>query len=363
MVESVKNRYVPEDVSPPGHTLRELLRERGLTQSELATRMGRPEKTVSEIVNGKAAITVETALQLELVLGVPAAFWNAREQQYRQHVARRAQERTLARQASWLSNFPVAEMEKRGLLRRGATAAARLREMLAFLGVSGPDEWSELRARHNVAFRRSAAFDVDEGSLAVWLRQGLREAARVAAQPYHRATFRDALREARSLTREPPEVFQDRLVATCADAGVIVVFVPEFKGCRTSGATRWVAPDRALIQLSLRYRTDDQLWFTFFHEAAHILLHGKKLIFLEGQTHEGELEEEANAWAANTLIPQPTFRRLQRVPQYTKDGVRAFARECGVSPGIVVGRLQHEGLLPYSHFNDLKRRFTWAADT
>lgn len=91
MVDSVKNRYVPKEVSPPSDTLRELLRERGLTQSELATRMGRPEKTVSKIVNGKAAITVETALQLELVLGVPAAFWNAREQQYRQHVARRAQ--------------------------------------------------------------------------------------------------------------------------------------------------------------------------------------------------------------------------------------------------------------------------------
>ena len=363
MSDSVQNQYAPEEVSPPGDTLRDLLSERGLTQSELATRMGRPKKTVSEIVNGKAAITVDTALQLELVLGVPAAFWNTREQHYRQYLARRAQEKELARQVSWLSRFPISEMVKRNLLRRGESKPERVRELLAFLGVSSPEQWSELVALQNVAFRKSMAFDVDEGALAVWLRQGLLEAGRVASQPYRRAAFLAALREARSLTREGPEVFQDRLVTTCARAGVIVVFVPEFKGCRASGATRWVAPDRALIQLSPRYRTDDHLWFTFFHEAAHILLHGKKLIFLEAHRHEGEQEEEANRWAADTLIPRGAYKRLRRLQPYSKAKIRAFAHECCVSPGIVVGRLQHDGLLPRSHCNDLKRRFQWANET
>ncbi len=360
MRESVKNKYSPDEVSPPGETLRDILRERGLTQAELATRTGRPKKTISEIVNGKAAITVDTALQFELALGVPAAFWNAREQQYREHLARRAQEEELARSVSWLLKFPVAEMVKRGLLRREATKPERVRELLAFLGVSSPEQWSELFARQNVAFRKSTAFDVDEGSLAIWLRQGLIEAKRVPSQPYDRRAFRAALREARSLSREEPESFQEKLVATCAEVGVIVRFVPEFKGCRASGATRWIAPDRALIQLSLRYRTDDHLWFTFFHEAAHILLHGKKLIFIEGQRHEGGREAEANRWAANALIPRSEFKRLRKMRPYSKAGIQAFARECDVSPGIVVGRLQHEGLLPYSHCNDLKRRFKWA---
>ncbi|WP_420442462.1 hypothetical protein [Candidatus Palauibacter sp.] len=119
--------------------------------------------------------SVDTALQFELALGVPAAFWNAREQQYREHLARRAQEEELARRVSWLSKFPVAEMVKRGLLRREATKPERVRELLAFLGVSSPERWSELFALQNVAFRKSTAFDVDEGSLAVWLRQGLIE--------------------------------------------------------------------------------------------------------------------------------------------------------------------------------------------
>ncbi|MCZ0934169.1 MAG: helix-turn-helix domain-containing protein [Gemmatimonadetes bacterium] len=362
MSDAVRNRYSPDEVSPPGETLREILHERGFTQAELATRTGRPRKTISEIVNGKAAITVDTALQFELVLGVPAAFWNAREQHYREHLARRAQEDDLARHVSWISKFPVAEMVKRGLLQREASKPGRVRELLAFLGVSSPEQWTELAALQNVAFRKSTAFDVDEGSLAVWLRQGLIEAERVPSQPYNREAFMAALREARALTREEPGVFADKLVAACARAGVIISFVPEFKGCRASGATRWIAPDRALIQLSLRYRTDDHLWFTFFHEAAHILFHGKKLIFIEGQRHEGDEETEANRWAANALIPKPEFERLRKMRPYSKAGIRAFARECGVSPGVVVGRLQHEGLLPHSHCNDLKRRFRWSRE-
>ena len=231
MGDAIQNQYAPDRVSPPGDTLREVLHERGLTQSELATRMGRPRKTISEIMNGKAAITVDTALQLELVLGIPASFWNAREQHYRQHLARRTQEEELTRQVSWLSRFPISEMVSRGLLRPGARRSERMRELLAFLGVSGPEQWTEFATGQSVAFRTSAASEADEGALAVWLRQGLLEAGRVASAPYRRDAFKMALREARGLTRQSPEIFQTALVDSCARAGVIVVFVPEFKGC------------------------------------------------------------------------------------------------------------------------------------
>ena len=104
------HQYRPDTVSPPGETLRDLLEEMGLSQAELATRMGRPKKTISEIMNGKAAITTETALQLEMVLGVPADFWNAREQDYREYLAREQQAQELARQYEWAKRFPLAKI-------------------------------------------------------------------------------------------------------------------------------------------------------------------------------------------------------------------------------------------------------------
>jgi len=84
-----RNEYRPDIVSAPGETLLEMLEERSMTQAELAARTGRPEKTINEIVKGKAAITPDTALQFERVFGTPATFWLDRERLYQEYMARR----------------------------------------------------------------------------------------------------------------------------------------------------------------------------------------------------------------------------------------------------------------------------------
>ena len=360
MGEPQMNEYRPDTVSPPGETLRDLLEEMGLSQAELATRMGRPKKTISEIMNGKAAITTETALQLEMVLGVPADFWNAREQNYREYLAREQQAQELARQYEWAKQFPLARMSAHGMVPKVKDRSEQVRLLLTFLGVNAPEQWAELCSQHAVSFRKSATFEADSNALGAWLRAGVVRSGKIAAQDYDKRTFLLALREARSLTREEPEVFQAVIQAHCGAAGVAVVFVPQLPKSRVSGATRWLTPNKALIQLSLRYKTNDHLWFTFFHEAAHILLHGKRSIFLDTLRHEGQEEEEANRWAADFLVPPDRFTELQAWDVYRKAAIRDFAASIGIAPGIIVGRLQHEGLLPRSHCNDLKVRLEWA---
>lgn len=112
------------------------------------------------------------------------------------------------------------------------------------------------------------------------------------------------------------------------------------------------------------YKTDDQFWFSFFHEAGHILLHGKRNVFLEfKENQKDEEEKEANKFAADLLIPQDEWKRFLALSQKrTKAGIRQFASEIGIAPGIVVGRLQHEKELQPSHCNDLKRRLEWGSD-
>jgi Zn-dependent peptidase ImmA (M78 family) len=124
-----------------------------------------------------------------------------------------------------------------------------------------------------------------------------------------------------------------------------------------SGVARWLNPAKAMIQLSLRYKSDDHLWFTFFHEAGHILLHGKRDVFVEGEGLVDEKEEEANRFAANILVPPLQYRRLLSMKPFGKSTIKAFAQELGIAPGVLVGRLQHDGHLPFSHCNDLKQRF------
>jgi len=365
MISSIHNQYIPDYVSPPGETLLELIEERGISQAELAERMGRPKKTINEIVKSKAAITPQTALQLERALGVDASFWNNRERNYRQYLAQLEEAQQLGSRVDWLRGFSISTMVKLGWIQACDDEVEQLRELLNFFGVVSPDQWETLWSRSSTALRKTPAFHSNWKDVSAWLRRGEIEAQRIYCQPYNPVMFRRVLiEEIRSLTLESPEVFQPELVRQCAEAGVAVVFVAQLPKAKVSGATRWLTSEKALIQLSLRYKTDDHLWFTFFHEAGHILLHGKRDIFLENDDCIDVKEQQANDFAAKILIPPARLRSFlqQSKPRYPRQqAIRAFAAEIGVAPGIVVGRLQHDGVVPFSHYNGLKRSLVWAA--
>jgi hypothetical protein len=248
-------------------------------------------------------------------------------------------------------------MVRAGIVQDLADKKALLVQVLNFFGVGSPAAWGRLWTTQRAVFRQSRAFRSAPGTVATWLRLGELRAQRIQCAAFDRAKFRAALEQIRALTMEPPEAFQKKLEQLCANAGVAVAFVPELPGTHVSGATRWLTPKKALIQLSLRYKSDDHLWFTFFHEAGHILLHGKRRVFLEDSRATDAQEKEANAFAANILIPPAAFREFQRRGDTSRAAFRKFAEGLGVSPGIVVGRLQFERALPFSHCNDLKRRF------
>lgn len=366
MSKTTCNEFLPDYASPPGDTLLEALEERGMSQAELANRTGRPKKTINEIVKGKAALTPETALQLEKVLGIPARFWNNREQQYRETLARLEDQDRLQSQANWLKDFPIKKMIQLGWISQCDDKVQQVEALLGFFGIASAEQWQRFwEDRLTVAFRKSEKHASDPGALTSWLRQGELEARRISCLPYQAKRFREVLEQVRLLTVEPPDVFQPRVVELCASAGVAVVFIPQLPKTRASGATQWLSKDKALIQLSLRYKTDDHLWFSFFHEAAHVFLHQKRDVFIEFvcEQEKSVAEIEADRFAADFLIsPQDLEMLIQKNKgRFSKEKIQAFANERGVAPGIVVGRLQHEGHLPMSHCNDLKRRLVWTA--
>lgn len=357
--QNLKNQYEPDEVSPPGDTLQETIDALSMTQAELAERMGRPKKTINEIVKGKAALTAETALQLEKVLGVPASFWNNRERLYREYLARQNETQQLAHHVDWCQRFPIGEMIKRGWLKKAAEEVSQLRELLKFFGIASPEQW---QGAYAAALCRKSESSKQE-PLTVWFRAGELVAKDIDCAPFRPESFREALSKIRGLTTHPTN-FKQPLVQLCAAAGVAVVFIPELPSSGVSGATRWLTPTKALLQLSLRYKRDDQLWFTFFHEAGHILLHGKTKIFLEDGdgAQDPTLEEEADRFAGDWLIPPNELRAFlaQSRGYFRTTSVRAFAKRIGIAPGIVVGRLQHDKLIGFEQMDNLKCRLLWA---
>jgi HTH-type transcriptional regulator / antitoxin HigA len=363
-MNKLQNQYKPDSVTPPGETLLELLEERSMSQTELAERMGRPKKTISEIINAKAAITPDTALQIENVFGVPAHFWMRREQDYQESLARHREHERLAQQMEWLKSFPVREMIKRGWIEDKKDKLEQFKVVLSFFGIASPEQWEKYWSSRAVAYRKSAVVSTNKASLITWLRQGERLAEKIDCEPYNASRFRKALETIRTLTNETFEDARPKIVDLCAEAGVVVVFVTEMPKMGVSGVTRWLSSSKALIQLSLRYEQDDSFWFTFFHESKHVLQENKDEMFFAGDEGvaydpEAPMEREANEFSANFLIPEAEFKRFvaSSGKRYSKVEIVRFSSRLNIAPGVVVGRLQYEELLPPGHCNDLKRKY------
>ena len=347
-------------MSPPGSTVADLLEERGWTQQALAQRSGFTTKHISLLINGKAPITEDTAVKLERVLGSTMRFWMTREAQYREALARLQERKALSGKAEWLQRLPIKEMVRFGWIRAFENKGDQVRECLRFFGVASVEAWEKQYRDPLVAFRASAKLAKEVGAVAAWLRQGEREAEHIDSKAFDKTVFRQVLSDVRQLTNKGnPAAFIPQLVKECARAGVAVVLVPAPKGCPVSGATRWLSADKALLMLSLRHKSNDHFWFSFFHEAGHLLLHGKKLLFVDVANRiDGADEDEADSFAGGWLVSTADAARLAAVPK-TIHGVRAFAKQIGVAPGIVVGRMQKDGLLPWTHLNGLKVRYRW----
>jgi HTH-type transcriptional regulator / antitoxin HigA len=346
---------------PPGETLRELLDEQGLTQRDLARRADLSPKHVNRLLQGLVPLSADVAQRLERVTGTPARIWNSLEAGYRSDLQRQRSQRDLAEDAAWLKELPVKVLVERDVLpAQPADKASRVEQMLSFFGVASVEAWSDVYAAMACAFRQTKAYEAKPGAVATWLRLGEIAAQDVHCQPFDRAALEAALPALRALTCEPPEVFGPEMRDICAAHGVAVVFVEEVPGARASGVTRWLTPTKALIQLSLRYRTDDHLWFSFFHEVAHVLRHQKTQVWIEDSARPaGEPREaEADRFSRDLLVPSAAVRELAMLN--TDAAVREFAARIGVAPGIVVGRLQHDGYWPHSRGNDLKRRLELA---
>ena len=352
--------YNPDYAIAPGDVLAEHLEARAMSQAEFARRAGRSAKLISEIVAGKAPIEPATALQFERVLGVDASIWLGMDGTYRIHRAREAEAEAAKNESDWTRQFPLEDLVRRGHVPALRTDSEGFSRLLEFFGVGSIDAWKARCEQNAAAYRHSPSFESDEAALMTWLRLGELEAERQDCGAFDATAFRRALRSIRALTKRPVESGLETAQALINSTGVALAVIRPFKGMAVSGASWWLSPSKAVIQLSARHKSDDHLWFSLFHEAAHLVLHKKKMIYISAKSNDPSLpEREADEWAANMLISRSAWAKFAAAQSFSLSNVNTFAREQGIAPGIVVGRLQHENRIRYSQLNQLKVRLTW----
>lgn len=356
-----KKTFQPEYYEIPGKFLEERLESGDISKADLARRCDRPLKTISEILKGSLVITPETALQFEKVLNIPAARWLELETVYQLQKAESKQTKRYADHIEWAKKFPLTDLRKRGFISNSRSKTDTVESLLKFLGAGSPEAWNKYVEAHYAPalFRRSTKVTNSLESIVTWLRMGELEAQKIQCAPYNAKKFKQLLSNVRRFFGQSLVEFEKPLQELCATAGVAVVVQPSCKGAPVSGAARWQTKDKAILQLSNRLNKEDIFWFSFFHEACHILYHAKKETFIDLEDNDyadSDIETEANDFAQRTLIPkrfwsefesrihsrqEPTFRN-QRI---WRNLIGEFAVKYDITPGILLGQI--------------RRRFEW----
>ena len=365
-----------EMITSTGERLLAEIEALDMTPQQLAERMDLSAKHITEVIQGKTPLTDEFAQRLERVLCVAASFWMNFERSYRQRLAAADAREHQAEEVAWSRTFDLKTMYEIGILPvpKDKKSMENAEGLFRFFGVATPAAYQNKYGDEVVAarLRLDTAAATEERmkalpNLALWLRYG-ELAARASFMDtansygtYSESAFKKILATCRKLAHAHPPDFQAQLKDACLAAGVTVVFTPDIKGAPISGAAWWRSAWQPVIQLSDRYKHNDRFWFTFFHEAAHILLHkDKKAVILDPLPNEAAPppvlrpeEREANDFAANWLIHPKVYELIKTAiadcPNNGIDkGIVTIAKQHAMHPALLVGRLQHDGFIPQS---------------
>lgn len=351
--------WTPDWAVHPGAHLAEYLEAREWTQKEFADIAGLTPKLVSTIINGQNPITPDTAIKLERVFGLPAYVWTGLQSRWDLWKAREDRKIASGELKAWLANFPIKELKSRwGLLGKKDDIGLADR-LMGLLGVGGPGGVDAKINSLAVQHRQSKSHKTSHYHVLTWLMLGEQKARAMDLAAYDPDKFRKAVGDIRTMTVQPREYFEPRMIELCRASGVALVFERPISKTCLYGSARWLDSDHAIIQMSLRMKSNDHFWWTFFHEAAHILLH-RGSNFADDDGGMGDVrEDEADHWAEDMLVGRERFADFKSKSPNSAKTVKDFAGEIGIHPGIVVGMLQHAGLLPHHYLNGLKERFDW----
>lgn len=360
MREKKRYEYKPDYYVIPGETLQETIEYLNMTQSEFAKRMGMTEQSLVRIIKGEQPITQETAQKLELVTGVSNEFWMNLEAQYHKQKLLVEEQKKAELYSAWLKQLPVQELIKRKYINKVTDVVVLVREVLGLFRISSIETFDSAVKRMAATARGSAAYNTHPITAFTYIAMGLKDAEGINVEPYDRAKLRQVLYLVKAMSADLPSDFSTRLQGLFASAGVALVYVPQIKGVHLHGVSKWLSPTKAMIIMNIRGKGEDKFWFSLFHEAAHLLLHSKKMLYISDSSPDNEEEQEADNFAAEFLIPESYNERI--VIAQTQQDIEAIGTELGIAPGIVVGRYHHlTG--KWNAFAHLIRKLEWKADT
>jgi addiction module antidote protein HigA len=337
--------------TPPGATIKEQLNDRGMSQKEFAARMYMSEKHISKLINGDVQLTPETAVRLEMVLGVPAKFWNNLEAIYREKIIKAEAENAMEVDKEMVKKFPYREMVKFGWVPDTRESKEKVINLRKFFEVVELSLLGNVQITR-IACRRLAVTEKSDLALMAWAQEVKIKARNIQTASINIKGLTSVLTDIRKMTVLNPEEFCPKIKKYLADCGIALVFLPHLEGSFLQGAS-FIDGNKIVLGLTTRGKDAGKFWFSLFHELAHIVLGH---VGQPNGTSEDD-EKEADRWSGDILIDSKDFEDFRRNRDYSESCVLQFAKAQGIAPGIIVGRMQLEGMIKYSMLNNLKEKY------
>lgn len=346
----------------PGYYIAEIIEDMGVTQAEFAVRMGTTSKTLSQLVNGQANISNDLAQKLSTMLGTSIDFWLNLQSAFDEKIIEINKAKTMDEQAEIVEVIDYSYFVKLVNLPAAKSVREKIANLCSFFRIA--DLRILKQSDFLVNFRTGIATVEDKNIInsRAWLQTALNVAAEIETAPFNAEKLKAYIPEIRAMTIQDPEVFLPRLRKIFSDCGVAFVLLPYLKNAGINGAVKWINQDRVVLAMNDRRLNADTFWFSLFHEIKHVLQQKTKTVFVSSSKQEmkamdEKLEEEADIFAQNTLIPIRDYRQFAP-SKYTSDAeIIAFAKKIGIHPGVVAGRLQHDHIIAPNRCSNLKQQY------
>lgn len=353
----------------PGFYLQKYLTNQEISQEEFAKRIGISKSKMSKIINGNITLDDETINKIAIVLGTSKELWRNLDNQYKDKLFEIKEAKTNEQEKPIVKELDYNFWVKLNILPHVRNWKEKINNLRKVLQVSNltvlkqPDLFTQYRRVKNTVSEKNII------SSNAWIQTAIYLSRSINVDDINLEYLKDHLSQIRDMTNQNPKEFVPQLESIFKKSGVKFVLIPDLKNTGINGAVKWINEgNNVLLMLNNRRKDADIFWFSLFHEIAHVFQQKKTKMIVSPSPDKNKnvisednmmrkLEEEADNFARDMLLDKDSYNDFISLGRFDVNSIKCFAQTQKIAPGIVVGRLQKEGHVPYNRCNRLKKRY------
>lgn len=349
----------------PGYYIDQYLDETELSQRDFASRMNVSASQISKLINGQQNLTPKLISSLANVLGTSLTLWENLNNNYLNQIEKIKEAKSFQYQKSIYKNLNYSFWQDLQIVPQTKNISERISNLSKFLHIESLDvlKKPDLLTQYRHSGNKSNVICTN-----AWLLTAIEFGNNQIVDKFDKNKLESNINKLRNLTNNSVNDVLKNIKAILNNAGVVFVALPDLPGTGINGAVKWKNKQQTpILMLNNRGKRDDIFWFSLFHEIEHIFQNKSKMIVSPSETVSSNttlerLEKDADDFARDALINEHHYQSFIDKKDFSAYAVKAFASQENIAPGIVVGRLQKEGVIPYNRLNDLKRKLIFEYD-